>query len=952
MTKLNMKRVLIIAYSAFLILVLVNVLYYRSLYRKQISYLSELLDRQVQLVGLSVDNLNERFLSDLSQLVISEDLSLFFDRPELQYNARERMKLFFSKYQDLVSGLRFYDNNRNEFTLKRDDTQSSWLEQTFILHVQGEIFDMERLAHENRKFEYYLPVRKDERTIGNIVITVDYQKYFGEIFSAFNLKDYQWEWVLSQSGEIIYSNNEEEIEYSQIEKISGRVAGGFVDKIMHTAVINGKSETILSSYYSTHLLQRDVGLVFSAPTYVFQKHLVRNSVVIALITFLITLFIIWFFRRQMLTQEKKISRLDTSEKVLFRMIEEMPVGIIIYNRNREIILANKVAASQYSYSDEEEMKGKIFPETSLSGDTSYFSKHMGGTFTPDQFVVIKKEIGEIILFRNSIPVDFLGEEATMEMLVDVTLLEKARKEEASASTAKSEFLARMSYEIRTPLNGIIGMSDLLNRFRLPDGADEIAALLRSSAGVLLKIINDILDFSRIESGNMIIDEIPFNLREEIQYCIDMIRTELSGRDIILTSRTDENIPEKLIGDPFRIRQVLTNLLNQAVYNTEQGEIRLVCTRMGGQPGSVPLKFELYDTGNSYDKASLKKIFGDFVNLESKVHRQHDESVFGTIIARQLIELMGGKITAESPSGIAGDRGIKVTFTITAYSDERKPKVLDASGITSLNMINTLVITGDQNRDEELLGILHKMGLSVSVTTFQKSTLNQIKANLSYSDKRYQLIVIFDDMDFDGFHAAGILHENNLTGRFFILLITSSDKKGNYLKAISTGIDRYFVKPIEVSELESEIRSCFPAVKTQLFEPEKAELRKDLKILTVEDNKMNQKVISAMLATLGYSCDVADNGYKGYLQAKTRKYDVIFMDLIMPEMDGYESTLKILDYDRNQLIVAFTADSLPGSKKKAELCGIREFISKPVRIDDLRTLFVRYFSLQPKSNLPP
>ena len=943
-----MKRILIIAYSAFLILILVNVLYYRSLYRKQISYLAELLDRQVQLVGLSVDNVNDGFMSDLNQLVISEDLSNFFGDKVTQFNTKEKMKLFFSKYQDLVSGIRFYDDQRNEFTLKRDETGINWLEQTFILHVQGEIFNMEMLAHENNKFDYYLPVRKNENVIGNIVVTVDYQKYFGEIFSAFNLKDYQWEWVLSETGDIIYSNIDDEIEYTLLERITGGLAEGSVDKILHAAKINGRSQTILSSYYSTHLLQRDMGLVFTAPTNIFQRHIVRNSVVIALLTLLITQFIIYIFWRHMKFQEKKIRQLDTSEKVLFKMIEEMPVGIIIYNRKREIIKANRVAAAQYSYRDEEEMRGRIFPETSSSDDTTYFSQHMGGTFTPDQIVIIKKDTEEIILFRNTIPINFMGEEADMEMLADVTLLEKARKQEAGASTAKSEFLARMSYEIRTPLNGIIGMADLLNRFSLSGEAKEIAGLLRSSAGVLLNIINDILDFTKIESGKMIIDEIPFNLRKEIQHCMDLIKAGTGDKEIIFTSRIDENIPERIIGDPFRIRQILTNLLNNSVYNTKKGEICLICTRQSGPAGIVPLQFEVLDTGNSYDNDRLELIFGDLAKLESKVHRGHDESVFGTIIARQLIELMGGKIRAESPSGIAGARGLKVTFTITVYSDEQQVKDLDFSRITSFSMINTLVITGDQIRDEELLGILHKLGLSVSVTTFQKSTVNQIKANLDYSDKRYHLIVIFDDKDFDGFDAAGILDENNLTGKFHILLITSNDKNGNYHKSVSKGIDHYLVKPIEGNELELKIRSCFPAVEALVCEPQKVELRKDLKILIVEDNKMNQKVIGAMLSALGYSCDVADNGYSGYLQAKTRKYDVIFMDLIMPEMDGYESTQKILEYDRSLLVVAFTADSLPGSKKKAELCGIREFISKPVKIDDLSALFARHFSLQAKS----
>ncbi len=216
--------------------------------------------------------------------------------------------------------------------------------------------------------------------------------------------------------------------------------------------------------------------------------------------------------------------------MLVKLIEEMPVGVIIHNRNREIIKANKVAAGLYSFADEAEMKDKIFPESSLPHDHDYFIKNLGGSFNPDQFVVIKKEIGEIVLFRNTIPVVFMGEEATMEILIDITLLESARKQEVKANTAKSEFLTRMSYEIRTPLNGIIGMTDVLNKFEHSREVQEIIRLLRRSTEVLLNIINDILDFSRIESGKMILDEIPFNLREEITYCTDLTKTYIADNE--------------------------------------------------------------------------------------------------------------------------------------------------------------------------------------------------------------------------------------------------------------------------------------------------------------------------------------------------------------------------------------------------------------------------------------
>ena len=937
-----MRRILIIVYSAFLIIMLANCIYYKSLYNNQISYIVTLLDHQVQIVGLSVDSTNYGFLSDLNQINFTEDLNLFFTNPENQSRAKERMKLFFSKYQDFVTGIKLYDNNKNEFTLKKDVESGEWLEQPFLLHLQAEIFKMEKMVQESRKFNYYLPVIKNNETIGNIVVSVDYKKYFSKIFSVFNLKDYQWQWVVSDSGEIICDNNGNKIEYSQLDRIIKGLARGSVENIIHKATINGKTSKIISSYYSTQLLQRDLGLVFSAPTELFQKYIIRHSFFIVLGTLLIIQVIIYIFWRYIKSQKSEMDRLNASEKMLFKLIEEMPVGVIIHNKSREIIKANKVAASQYSYISEAEMTGKIFPETSLSDDSDYFSKNLGGSFNPDQFVILKKKIGEIVLYRNTIPVIFMGEEATMEILIDVTMLESARKQEAKANVAKSEFLARMSYEIRTPLNGIIGMTDILNKYDLSAEVSDIVSLLHRSTEVLLNIINDILDFSRIESGKMILDEVPFNLREEINYCTDLAKTYIASNDLNLVCTVDDNVPESIIGDPFRLRQVLTNLINHSVKNTEKGEIRLKCMIKGNKNGIITLGFELLDTGVSFDKASLKKIFGDFVNIETKAVRTNVESGFGTILSKQLVELMGGELSAECPSGILGDRGTKVSFTMLTYSNDRPIKNLSLEKIKTFEKIKALVITGNQKRDEEILGALHKLGLTVTITTFQKSTVNQIRANMNYPDERYNLVIIFDDEEFNGFDAASVIWENNLSGNFIMLMISTNDKKGNYMICITMGIDHYLIKPFDIDDLLSTVKNSFPFIEDPSSSVDIGKVRSDIKILIVEDNKMNQKVIGTMLKSLGYSFDLADDGYAGYLQAKIKRYDLIFMDLIMPEMDGFESSQKILEIDKFILIVAFTADNMPESKRKAELSGIKDFISKPVRIEDLKKLFAKYF----------
>jgi len=242
----QMKRILILVYSAFLVILLANFIYYKNLYTKQINYITTLLDRQVQIVGLSVDQTNNQFISDLNEIAFSENLAEFFNNPQSQ--AREKIKLFFSKYQNFITGIKLYDNKKNEFTLKRDESGEGWLEQQFVLHLQGEIYNMEQLVEANRSFDYYLPVLKNNVTVGNIVVTVDFHKYFHDIFSVFNLKDYQWQWVISDSGEIIYDNVERKVAYEQTDQIISALESGSIENMIHKAKFDGKTTEVISAY--------------------------------------------------------------------------------------------------------------------------------------------------------------------------------------------------------------------------------------------------------------------------------------------------------------------------------------------------------------------------------------------------------------------------------------------------------------------------------------------------------------------------------------------------------------------------------------------------------------------------------------------------------------------------------------------------------------------------------
>jgi hypothetical protein len=304
-----MRRVIIIVYSAVLLILLGNYIYYNNLYNNQLDYIFELLDRQVQIAGLEVDSVNNNFVSDLNEISFSQDtkvqdLPRFFDKnaPEVKARVTKQLENFYSAYKDFIVKIRVYDNNFNEFTLTRDESKGEWLEGDFISFEQRLIEERDKLKKEGNEFSYYSTILKDGKPSGNIIVTVDYRKYFLKLFSKYHIRENQWQWVLSDSGEVICDNYPRNIEYGQLKKITDDLSEGAVSRTTHMAVTDGNSFEIISSYYSTQLLHRDIGLVFSASTTFFQKYIIRNSIFIVIGTLLVIQFIImvlwWYIRKQ------------------------------------------------------------------------------------------------------------------------------------------------------------------------------------------------------------------------------------------------------------------------------------------------------------------------------------------------------------------------------------------------------------------------------------------------------------------------------------------------------------------------------------------------------------------------------------------------------------------------------------------------------------------------------
>ncbi|MCU0378869.1 MAG: response regulator [Bacteroidales bacterium] len=938
-----MKKITIIAYSAFLLIMLINLVFYNSLYKNQIEYSVKLLDRQARIVGSDIDNTSMYFVSDLTEINFSDDISLFFSDDQVRERAKGKIKLYYSRYEDIIVGLMLYNNAGDVYTLFKDEERNSWLDGSYRAQSLPRIYTTETLENERDKYKYYLPVIKDGQVLGNFVVTIDFERYFSTVFTKYNLGQNQWQWVVNDSGMVVFDNFAGESEYSELRKIIEDLDEGVSGRVVHSIRTGGTSNEIISAYYPINIIGLDFGIVFSAPTDFFQKSIIRNAVIMGVVTILLILFIINLFRSHFSRQRRQLSEAKDSEITLISIIDQMPVGIIVYNKNREILRANRQAALLFSYEEEEKMKGMLVPDLSRNSYVSDFT----GQFGQGKIIRLSGTNGDRIVFRNDIPVAFKGEEATLEVFIDVTTLESARRQEADANVAKSELLARMSFEIRTPLNGIVGMTEMLSRSDLPEESKEIARLLRHSADLLITIVNDIFDVSKVEIGKMILDEIPFRLREEVAYCINLVKRENPDTFVRFESEIDPGVPENLIGDPYRLRQIITNLLYNSLSGTQTGHISIGCRVNEANGNQFSLLFSIIDSGKIYSRAEIKKLFGDYITNLSGRSEWAEDLKLGPVLARQLTELMGGELIAESPAfkdDSGQEKGLRVTFSINVHLNEKISKKIDLTHYTTLSSIKTLAITGSQGRDDDFLGIMHRLGLPVSVTSFQKHTISQIRTNLHNSPDKYILLILLDEPDTDGFEAGKALLDEGLTGEFIILMFTSKDPKGHYARCVDMGIDHLLVKPFASEDLLNILKDHFPYLKTATDNTAGIKASSPV-ILVVDDNFLNRKVVGSLLKVLGVKAEYATGGAEAIAMTREKQYDFVLMDLIMPEVDGFEAARAILDFDKDTIIVALSADTLPETHEKAKQTGMKDVLVKPAAVDDLRRVLEKYVKLK-------
>jgi PAS domain S-box-containing protein len=630
-------------------------------------------------------------------------------------------------------------------------------------------------------------------------------------------------------------------------------------------------------------------------------------------------------------------------------------AIISVNKNHEIILFNESAEKLFGYSCEEvigQQLDLLIPAPIRSHHSEYLTKFeksgdRARTMGERGEISGQRKDGSLFPMEASICAIGEGEDLVFTAIArDVSqrhaqnkALEMAKEAAESADYAKSMFLANMSHEIRTPLNAVVGMTSLLLDTKLSDDQKDCAETIRSSSEALLSIINDILDYSKIEVGKLELEYHSFDLRNCIEESLDLLSSIAAEKQLNLAYIIDDDVPAVIVNDITRLRQILVNLLSNATKFTQRGEVLVTVQAQMTSSNQYLFQFSVSDTGIGIPEDRIQELFNSFNQLDASTTRKFGGSGLGLAISRRLVEIMGGEMWAESKPG----HGSTFHFNLTAGAggEDLAHSFLQDDAI-ELTAKRILIVDDNMTNRRILVKQSLLWGMVPTATASGVEAMDLIRLGHAFD------IAILDMSmpEMDGLDLARKIRQYRSAESLPLVMLTSLSQRPDSEIMKSIQFDAFLSKPIKASHLFNVLKVALrvdsgKAVTQTIsgFDITLAD-KNPLKILIVEDNAINQKVVQQILMKFGYRSDSASNGLEALHALERQHYDLIFMDIHMPIMDGLEASRKIqqrLPAQQRPRVVAMTANILPEDRVACKQAGMLDFLAKPINLDQLQQI---------------